>query len=530
MVRHPRESGDFSRSRQEKNEAPKGIRVAKALARAGIASRREVERLIGLGKVALNGRILDTPAQLVTHEDVLTVDGHVVGTPEPTRLWRYHKPVGLVTTHKDPHDRPTVFQSLPEGLPRVISVGRLDLNSEGLLLLTNDGELARALELPSSGWVRRYRARALGNITQDRLDTLKDGITVEGIHYGSIEAVLDKAEHKADGRANLWITVTLTEGKNREVRKVLEALGLKVNRLIRLSYGPFVLGDLGHNEVEEVGPRVIREILDGVVEASKLPSVADPVRPALRTLSRPPRPGVTRGRRPGSDSQDGDRRDQREGYQPRLDLDADAGADAPRFKPRGEGFGRPRFERSESGFRPRREGDDRGGFKPRGEGRFEGRGERSEGGFKPRREGEGGGFRPRREGGDDRGGFKPRGEGRFEGRGERSEGGFKPRREGEGGGFRPRREGDDRGGFKPRGEGRFEGRGERSEGGFKPRREGSDDRGGFKPRGEGRFEGRGDRSEGRGGEGRPFKKPSGWAKASPKPGHKPGGFKPRSRD
>ena len=237
-----------------------GERVAKALARAGVASRRDVERLIGEGRVALNGRVLDSPAVKVDAGDVLTVDGKVVEAAEPTRLWRYHKPVGLVTTHKDPHDRPTVFKALPPELPRLISVGRLDLNSEGLLLLTNDGGLARALELPATGIVRRYRARAHGRITQDRLDKLKDGITVEGVRYGPIEARLDKAKEGPQG-ANLWLTVTLHEGKNREVRRVLEALGLKVNRLIRLSYGPFALGTLGVGEIEVVGPRVIREQL-----------------------------------------------------------------------------------------------------------------------------------------------------------------------------------------------------------------------------------------------------------------------------
>ncbi len=246
-------------------------RIAKVLARAGLASRREVERLIGLGKIAVNGRILETPAVLVSTADVITVEGQVIGKAEPTRLFRYHKPVGLVTTHRDPQGRPTVFDKLPQPLPRVISVGRLDLNSEGLLLLTNDGELARALELPSSGWVRRYRARALGHTTQARLDALKDGTTVEGVIYGPIEATLDKVQDKADGRANVWITVAITEGKNREVRKVLESIGLKVNRLIRLAYGPFQLGNLEPGEVEEVGPRVIRELLADKIDPRNLP-------------------------------------------------------------------------------------------------------------------------------------------------------------------------------------------------------------------------------------------------------------------
>jgi 23S rRNA pseudouridine2605 synthase len=244
--------------------------VAKALARAGVASRRDVERLIEARRVALNGQVLTTPAIKVEPGDILTVDGAVVNEPEPTRLFRYHKPSGLVTSHKDPQGRPTVFDALPKGLPRLISVGRLDLNSEGLLLLTNDGGLARALELPTTGLVRRYRARAHGRITQDRLDTLKNGVVVEGVSYGPIEARLDKAKEGPQG-ANLWITVILAEGKNREVRRVLESVGLKVNRLIRLAYGPLALGTLEVGAVEEVGPRVIREQLAEHVAPQNLP-------------------------------------------------------------------------------------------------------------------------------------------------------------------------------------------------------------------------------------------------------------------
>ncbi len=248
-----------------------GDRVAKALARAGVASRREVERLIEAGRVALNGKVLTTPAVKVEAGDILTVDGKVVNEAEPARLFRYHKPLDLVTSHSDPQGRPTVFENLPPGLPRLISVGRLDINSEGLLLLTNDGGLARALELPQTGIVRRYRARARGRVTQEKLDTLKNGITVEGVSYGAIEANLDKAKEGPQG-ANLWITVVLAEGKNREVRRVLEALGLKVNRLIRLAYGPFALATLMPGEIEEVGPRVIREQLADHIAPANLPT------------------------------------------------------------------------------------------------------------------------------------------------------------------------------------------------------------------------------------------------------------------
>lgn len=248
-----------------------GERIAKAMARAGVASRREVERLIEAGRVFVNGERVTTPATKVAPDDVLTVDGALVQAAEPARLFRYHKPVGLVTTHKDVQERPTVFDALPKALPRLISVGRLDLNSEGLLLLTNDGGLARALELPSSAIVRRYRARARGRVTQEKLDSLKNGITVEGVSYGAIEAHLDKAKEGPQG-ANVWITVTLAEGKNREVRRVLEALGLTVNRLIRMSYGPLALGTLAVGEIEEVGPRVIREQFADHIAPGNLPT------------------------------------------------------------------------------------------------------------------------------------------------------------------------------------------------------------------------------------------------------------------
>lgn len=334
------------------SEPKRTERIAKAMARAGIASRREVERLIGLGKVAVNGKILDTPATLVTRDDVITVDGKPVGAAQATRVWRYHKPAGLVTSHGDPQGRPTVFDALPSGLPRVISVGRLDLNTEGLLLLTNDGELSRALELPSTELVRQYRARARGRVTQAQLDTLKDGVTVDGVHYGPIEATLDKAKETAAGEkssANLWISVSITEGKNREVRKVLEHLGLTVNRLIRLAYGPFQLGTLPVGSVEEVGPRVIREMLAAHIRPENLPTgntVATPAPIPGRRVSTP----IVRGKS-GSAMSDPSRKPSRVRA---AEAASEGAADTGRRAPKKDGWAKakPKFEHTKT-FKPR---------------------------------------------------------------------------------------------------------------------------------------------------------------------------------
>lgn len=229
-------------------------RIAKVMARAGLCSRREAERWIGEGRVSVNGTKLDSPAFTVGPDDRILVDGKLLPAAEKTRLFLYHKPAGLVTTAKDEKGRPTVFDNLPAELPRVVSVGRLDLNTEGLLLLTNDGGLARYLELPATGWKRRYRVRVHGQVDVPKLASLKKGMTVEGVRYKSIDAAIDSMQG-----SNSWLTVALTEGKNREIRKVMEALGLKVNRLIRVAYGPFQLGHLEKGAAKEVPGKVLKE-------------------------------------------------------------------------------------------------------------------------------------------------------------------------------------------------------------------------------------------------------------------------------
>lgn len=241
-----------------KTEAPaaKPERIAKVMARAGLCSRREAERWIAEGRVTVDGKKLNAPGVTVTPSNHIIVDGKPLPQAQTTRLWRYHKPPGLLTSHGDPQGRPTVFERIPKELARVISVGRLDFNSEGLLLLTNDGGLARTLELPSTGWTRRYRVRVYGQFDEAALARLAEGVAIDGVAYGPIRARLDSRR-----KDNAWLTVSLNEGKNREVRKVLENMGLEVSRLIRIAYGPFQLGNLTRGEVSEITGKAMREQL-----------------------------------------------------------------------------------------------------------------------------------------------------------------------------------------------------------------------------------------------------------------------------
>lgn len=255
-----------------------GERIAKVLARRGVASRREAERLIEAGRVSVNGKAIESPALNVTATDRIAVDGKEVAEAEPPRLWLYHKPAGLVTTAKDEKGRPTVFDNLPEGMPRVMSVGRLDLTSEGLLLLTNDGEIKRRLELPSTGWLRKYRVRVKGEPKDEDFAPLRAGLELEGERFQPMQVTLDRQQG-----GNAWLTAALREGRNREIRRAMEAVGLTVNRLIRVSYGPFRLGELKPGEVEEVRPRVLRDQL----------GLAEPPKAARRS---PPRP-LKRGKK-----------------------------------------------------------------------------------------------------------------------------------------------------------------------------------------------------------------------------------------
>jgi 23S rRNA pseudouridine2605 synthase len=321
--------------RKSDNNEQIGERIAKAIARAGLASRREAEAWIAAGRVAVNGATIASPARNVTPDDRVTVDGVPLPERERTRLFLYHKPRGLVTTHADPQGRKTVFSALPKHLPRVISVGRLDANTEGLLLLTNDGALARTLELPATGWMRRYRVRAHGRVPQEKLDALRKGITLDGVRYGPIEARLDREQG-----ANVWVTFAMREGKNREVKNVLGHLGLAVNRLIRVSFGPFQLGELPEGGIEEVRTRHLREQL-----GDKLSAGLDFAGPIAQQAAQP---ATTSTRHPEAPADGGSRRKDGPGRRPsRLAA----------LVPQGDGSNSVRQGRAKG--KPRRHGPDR---------------------------------------------------------------------------------------------------------------------------------------------------------------------------
>ena len=289
-----------------------GERIAKIIARAGLASRREAEVWIAAGRVAVNGAKITSPALNVTRADKIVVDGKPLPGAERTRLFLYHKPRGLVTTTSDPQGRPTIFGALPKDLPRLISIGRLDLSTEGLLLLTNDGGLARALELPATAWLRRYRVRAHGKVTQHDLDQLRDGVTVDGINYGPIEALLDREQ-----TTNVWITFAIREGKNREVRNVLRHLGLQVARLIRVSFGPFQLGELGEGEVSEIPTRVLRDQLgEKLAKAAGVDFTAPIVERKVAAEKEPPPEQTKRRSERRPDKREGKRQDKRDDQKP----------------------------------------------------------------------------------------------------------------------------------------------------------------------------------------------------------------------
>jgi 23S rRNA pseudouridine2605 synthase len=269
-------------------KAHEGERIAKVLSRAGVASRREAERMIELGEVKVNGKVITSPALNVTDKDVILINGEPLAEPEPARVWLYYKPEGLVTSNNDEKGRDTVFDNLPPDMPRVMSIGRLDLNSEGLLLLTNDGELKRRLELPSTGWLRKYRVRVNGNPTDPDLEPLRKGITVEGEKFQAMSVVLDRIQG-----ANAWLTVGIREGKNREIRRAMSAINLTVNRLIRISYGPFRLGDLEPGQVEEIKQKILRgQLGDGPKDEAEEKPARKVTRNAPAKPATPAKPGA----------------------------------------------------------------------------------------------------------------------------------------------------------------------------------------------------------------------------------------------
>jgi len=522
---------------------PEGDRIAKVLSRAGVASRRDAERMILDGRVKVNGKVVTSPALNVAEGDRLMVDNAPVAPPEPTRVWVYHKPAGVVTTTADEQGRETVFEGLPEDMPRVMSVGRLDLTSEGLLLLTNDGEVKRRLELPSTGWLRRYRVRINGTVSEAQLERLRAGVTVEDVDYAPMEVQFDRQQG-----ANAWLTVGLREGKNREIRRVMEYLGVTVNRLIRVSYGPFQLGDLEPGGVKELPRRVVRDQIGAAGEDEQVltrrvrgerPVKVKPVRtgPVMRTTKGALRPGEGGTAKPsaakpgtGKPGTGKPARAGRTADRPGWGADkAAAVAEARGEGPRSAGFkshgargevaaGSSRGAGRSAGFKSHRvaEGDAgprKAPYKPKGPvtGADAPRGPKVRG----KRD-----FAPRapREGSAPRGEGAPRSEG-YKSRGPRAEGERAPRE-----GYKPRGEG------APKSEG-YKSRAPRAEGerapreGYKPRGEGAAaPRAGYKPRGEGapRSEGYKPRAPRAGGDGEGARKPR----------HKSGaaGFKPRSDD
>ncbi|MAQ37323.1 MULTISPECIES: pseudouridine synthase [Thioclava] len=322
-------------------------RIAKVIARSGVASRRDAEKMILAGKVAVNGKQIDSPALDVAASDKITIDGKPIDAPQETRLWLYYKPLGLVTTEKDEQGRRTIFDEMPEGMPRVLNVGRLDINSEGLLLLTNDGGLKRRLELPETGWLRKYRVRVNGRPTEQSFEPLRQGITIEGEEFLPMEVSLDRQQG-----ANAWLTVGIREGRNREIRRAMTEIGFQVNRLIRISYGPFRLMDMKAGDVMEVKRRMLRDQLGGLLDDKPVGGEAKPER-------------KERGDRP----ERGDRKDR--GDKPRFKRDRDEGGrdDKPRFrKDRDEGGreDRPRKPRT-GGFKSHRDEGDRGDRGERGD-------------------------------------------------------------------------------------------------------------------------------------------------------------------